>query len=83
LPDHPTVRADLRCLLRAYDAGVQRVDTMRQSLIRLAKQEEPIVRFHALPGVKWGLDGNLDDWECVVFVKSFAAAGAHGSELDQ
>ncbi len=53
LPDHPTVRADLRCLLRAYDASVQRVDTMRQSLIRLAKQEEPIVRFHALPGVKW------------------------------
>jgi len=53
LPDHPTVRADFRCLLRAYDASVQRVDTMRQSLIRLAKQEEPIVRFHALPGVKW------------------------------
>jgi len=53
LPDHPTVRADIRCLLRAYDAGVARVDTMRQSLIRLAKKEEPIVRFHALPGVKW------------------------------
>jgi transposase len=53
LPDHPTVRADLRCLLRAYDACVERVDTMRQSLIRLAKKEEPIVRFRALPGVKW------------------------------
>lgn len=53
LPNHPTVRADLRCLLKAYDACVERVDTMRQSLIRLAKKEEPIVRFRALPGVKW------------------------------
>lgn len=27
-----------------------------------------------LPGVKWGLDGSLDDWECVVFVKAFTEA---------
>lgn len=24
-----------------------------------------------MPGVEWGLDGSLDDWECVVFVKTF------------
>lgn len=53
LPDHPTVRADLRCLLRAYDGCVERVDTMKRDLVRLAKKEPQIVRFHALPGVKW------------------------------
>lgn len=24
-----------------------------------------------MPGVEWGLDGSLDDWEMVVFVKTF------------
>lgn len=27
-----------------------------------------------MPGVEWGLDGSLDDWECVVFVKAFTEA---------
>lgn len=53
LPDHPVVRADIRCLMRAYDAAVERADTMRRSLVRLAGKEPQIKRFHALPGVKW------------------------------
>lgn len=53
LPDHPVIRADIRCLLNAYDAAVERVATMRRSLIRLARKEPQIRRFHALPGVKW------------------------------
>ena len=53
LPNHPVVRADMRCLWTAYDAAVERSASVRQSLIRLAKKEEPIVRFHALPSIKW------------------------------
>jgi transposase len=40
-------------LLAAYDAAVDRSRQMRRSLIRLARREAPLVRFQALPGVKW------------------------------
>jgi len=53
LPDHPVVRADIRCLLAAYDAAVERSAIMRRRLIQLARENPQIVRFHALPGVKW------------------------------
>lgn len=53
LPDHPVVLQDIRCLLTAYDAAVRRVTTMRRSLTALARKQDAIVRFRALPGVKW------------------------------
>lgn len=53
LPDHGVLRRGIRCLLRAYDAAVARDGTMRRSLIHLARKDPQIVRFHALPGVKW------------------------------
>jgi len=51
LPDHPVVRADIRCLLRAYDATVTREDTMRRSLVRLGQTDSA---HPAVPGVAWG-----------------------------
>ena len=53
LPDHQVIRADFHCLLMAYDAAVERVATMRRSLVGLARKNPQMVRFHALPGVKW------------------------------
>jgi len=53
LPPHRVIRADIRCMVTAYDAAVARVATMRRSLIRLAGKDPQIRRFHALPGVKW------------------------------
>lgn len=53
LPASPMVRSDVRWLLHAYDAAAERAAGMRESLIRHAKKESMIVRFHALPGVKW------------------------------
>ncbi len=53
LPRHRTIRDDLGSLWMVYDAAVRRVTRMRQALIRPARKEEPIVRFQALPGVKW------------------------------
>jgi transposase len=53
VPAHAVIRADMRCLMHAYDAAVQRAATMRRSLIRLAGKEPQIRRFTALPGVKW------------------------------
>jgi transposase len=53
VPGHAVVRADLRCLMDAYDSAAERVATMRRSLIQLAGQEPQIRRFRALPGVKW------------------------------
>lgn len=53
LPDHAVIRGDFHCLLTAYDALAQRGVTMRRRLVRLAGKNPQIVRFHALPGVKW------------------------------
>jgi transposase len=52
-PEHRVVRADLRCLMEVYGAAVERADTMRRGLIRLAGENAQLKRFHALPGVKW------------------------------
>ena len=53
LPFHPLVRADLQRLWRMYDAGATYVRQMRRSLVAQAEQEPQIVRFTALPGMKW------------------------------
>ena len=52
LPDDPVIRADLHSLWAAYDGAVEREESMRRRLIRLAKKNPQIVRFQALPGVK-------------------------------
>jgi len=53
LPNHALVRGDVGLLYEAYDAAREREDAMRRRLVRRARQEEAIVRFTALPGVKW------------------------------
>ena len=53
LPDHTLVRADLKSLWMLYDAAARHVATLKRRLIRVAKQEAQLVRFTALPGVKW------------------------------
>jgi len=53
LPSHPLVRADLQRLWQLYDGAATHVRCMRRSLIQRARQEPQIVRFTAVPGVKW------------------------------
>lgn len=53
LPKHAVIRSDLQCLFKSYDAMVERVTTMKRSLVQMSKKEPQIVRFHALPGIKW------------------------------
>lgn len=53
MPDHPVFVADIRSLMRTYDATVTRENAMRRSLVRQARQIPEIQRFQALPGVKW------------------------------
>ena len=53
LPGQRLIREDLTSLWKVYDAAVTRVETMRRLLIRTAREEPQIVRFRALPGVKW------------------------------
>lgn len=53
LPASKLVRADLRLLLSEYDLACRNIQSLRRHLVRQAKTYEPIVRFTALPGVKW------------------------------
>jgi len=53
LPDHSLIHKGILSLWTIYDAAVSQVSTLRRLLIRAARQEPQIVRFHALPGVKW------------------------------
>ncbi len=53
LPQHAIIREDLSALWRLYDATAGHVKRMRRRVVRLAKKEPQIVRFKALPGVKW------------------------------
>lgn len=53
VPRHRIVRTGIRGLLTMYDAAAAHVALMRRTLIRQAQKEPQIVRFHALPGVKW------------------------------
>lgn len=53
LPKHPVVRRDIQELNRFHEAALRRVTATRRTLVELAKKEPVIVRFTALPGVKW------------------------------
>lgn len=53
LPVNKMVRADLKLLLAEYDLACKNIRLLRRQLVRQAKAFEPIVRFTALPGVKW------------------------------
>jgi len=53
LPPHRALRSDVKLLWRSYDRAVDQVKKMRHRMIRLARQEDIIVRFRALPGVEW------------------------------
>jgi transposase len=53
LPVQRTLRADVRLLWTGYDLASRQEDQVRRRLVELAKQEEVIVRFEALPGIGW------------------------------
>lgn len=53
LPAHPLIRRDLACLLSGYAQIAKQVAFAKRQLIRWAQKEPQIVRFAALPGVKW------------------------------
>src|SRR5262245_11885367 len=47
------LRAALQLLWDGYDVAVEQVRTMRRMMVRLARREEVIRRFTAIPGVHW------------------------------
>lgn len=53
LPTSKLVRTDLKLLLSEYDLACRNIQLLRRQLVRQAKAYEPIVRFTALPGIKW------------------------------
>lgn len=53
LPTSKLLRTDLKLLLAEYDLACKNIQLLRRQLVRQAKAFEPIVRFTALPGVKW------------------------------
>ena len=46
-------RLSLKLLLDCYDQAVKGETRLRQELTRLSKQQEVVVRFTELPGIKW------------------------------
>jgi transposase len=53
LPNAPVLRADMRLLWLGYDMVRKQEETLRRRLVKLAKQEDVLVRFEALPGIGW------------------------------
>ena len=56
LPEGPELaptRLSLKLLLDGYDQAVKGETRIRQELVRLAKQQEVVVRFTELPGIAW------------------------------
>jgi len=53
LPAQRTLRDDVRLMWTGYDLATKQEERVRRRLIELAKQEEVIVRFEALPGIGW------------------------------
>jgi hypothetical protein len=53
LPAQRTLRDDVRLLWSSYDLACKHEERVRRRLVELAKQEEVIVRFEALPGIGW------------------------------
>src|SRR5262249_31306927 len=48
-----TLRDDVRLMWTSYDLATKQEERVRRRLIELAKQEEVMVRFQALPGIGW------------------------------
>lgn len=53
LPQRKTLLFDLQCLLEVYGLLYRQEEQFRAELIRLARREEPVRRFVALPGIGW------------------------------
>lgn len=53
LPEHAGLREAVQCLWQAYDELVAQEEAWRERLVRLARQEEVVQRFTALPGIGW------------------------------
>ncbi len=53
LPVNKLIQTDLKLLLSEYDLASRNIQALRRQLVRQAKVFEPIVRFTALPGIKW------------------------------
>jgi len=53
LPRGAMVREDFEVLLLGYDVAVEQEDRLRGALTRVARKNETIRRFTAIPGVKW------------------------------
>jgi transposase len=53
LPTNPVLQEAVRLLFLSYDELVDQEETWRKRLIKLAKNEEVVCRFEALPGVGW------------------------------
>jgi transposase len=53
LPNQPLLREAVQLLWQGYDAAVAQEEWMRRRLIQLAKNEEVVCRFTALPGISW------------------------------
>src|SRR5262249_14367474 len=53
LPAAPGLKEMVRLLWCSYDALVEQEEKWRQRLISVAKEEEVVQRFQALPGVSW------------------------------
>lgn len=53
LPANPTLQADLSSLFLWYDMAGAHEELLRRRLVDLAKQDEVVQRFEALPGISW------------------------------
>ena len=62
LPGSTILRGDMRLLWHGYDSAVQQEELVRHRLVRLAKKEEVMQRFCALPGIAWIRAATLFVW---------------------
>ena len=53
LPEQATLREAVQLLWSAYDELVEQEEAWRKRLVELARQEEVVRRFEALPGIGW------------------------------
>jgi transposase len=53
LPSRKVLRTDLELVLSVYELLLEQEAQLRSELIRLARREEPVRRFQAVPGFGW------------------------------
>jgi transposase len=53
LPEHEVVRGHIKLLLSGYDEAVRQEELLHREMVKLAKADEQVVRFAALPGIGW------------------------------